>query len=88
MDCHFGYKNFKMNIRKSLFLVSPPPPCMRCVKGNCPANHGTTGNDPSAVLFSQLAKHLPGAFPEQLDVKEAEDWSHVWVEEKTGSALS
>lgn len=39
-------------------------------------------------FFSQLAKHLPGAFPEQMDAKEAEDWSHVWVEEKTGSALS
>lgn len=39
-------------------------------------------------FFSQLAKHLPEASPEQLDVKEAEDSSHVWVEAKTGSWLS
>lgn len=38
-------------------------------------------------FFSQLAKHLPEASPEQLGVKEAEDLSHVWME-KTRSWLS
>lgn len=46
------------------------------------------GMTPLQCFFSQLAKHLPEASPEQLDVKEAEDSSHVWVEAKTGSWLS
>lgn len=87
MDCRFGYKNCKMNIRKS-FFVSPPLPCMRYAKGSYPANHGITGNDPFAMLFLSAGQTSSRGFPEQLDVKEAEDSSHVWVEAKTGSWLS
>jgi len=63
MDCHFGYKNYKMNIRKSFFLVSPPLPCMKYVKGNYPANHGITGNSPFAVLFLSAGQTSSRGFP-------------------------